>query len=46
MPGEAVSAGVETRNAKVADGTGEGVPDAVDKETAKDSGSGWESGKG
>ena len=26
VPGEAVSAGVETRNAKVGDGAGEGVP--------------------
>ena len=31
MPGEAVSAGVETRNAKVADGAGEGVPGGVDE---------------
>ena len=30
MPGEGVSAGVETRNANVGAGDGDGVPDAVD----------------
>jgi len=31
VPGEAVSAGVETRNAKVGDGAGKGVPEGVDE---------------
>jgi hypothetical protein len=31
MPGEEVSVGVETRNAKVGDGAGEGVPGGVDE---------------
>ena len=37
---------VEMRNAKVGDGDGEGFPTQLTKETAKDSGSGWESGEG
>jgi len=31
VPGEGVSAGVETGNANAGDGNGEGVPDAVDE---------------
>ena len=46
MLGEAVSTGVETRNAKVGDGDGEGVPDAVDEGDGEGLGVGLGVGEG
>ena len=46
MPGDVVSAGVETENANVGDGNGEGVPDAVDEGDGEGLGVGLGVGEG